>query len=184
MLNLLFNINTIMYTFPLAGWDGNTYSMSYLEFWVVILNLWSVIAFRKNSIWAYPTSIVACTGWAVMAYQLNLYSDQLLNLYFIGISVVGWVWWCQKNKDGSDKYKIQYMDRKSQVLTVVGLVAGVILLGTYIDTIFTALATPVVYLLGETYTHVPASLPYWDAFTTVTSFFAMYLLTKRRVESW
>lgn len=184
MLDLLFNINSIMYTFPLAGWGTDTYSMSYLEFWVVIFNLWSVIAFRKNSLWAYPTSIVACTGWAVMAYQLNLYSDQLLNLYFIGISVVGWIWWCQKSQDGSDKYEIKYMDRSSQVVTVIGLVLWVAVLGTYIDPIFTAIATPVAYLLGETYIHTPASLPYWDAFTTVTSFFAMYLLTKRYVESW
>ncbi|CAL9964734.1 PnuC-like nicotinamide mononucleotide transport [Vibrio phage D148] len=184
MLDLLFNINSIMYTFPLAGWGTDTYSMSYLEFWVVIFNLWSVIAFRKNSLWAYPTSIIACTGWAVMAYQLNLYSDQILNLYFVGISVIGWVMWTRKSSDGTDKYKIKYMTRKQQIEAVVGLGIGVYALGTYIDPIFAAIATPVATLFGETYKHYPASLPYWDAFTTVTSFFAMYMLTKRYVESW
>lgn len=184
MLSTIFDINSIMYTFPLAGWGTDTYSMSYLEFWVVIVNLWSVMAFRKNSLWAYPTSIIACTGWAAMAYQLNLYSDQILNLYFIGISVIGWIMWKQKSADGSDKYKISYMTGKKQIATVVGLIAGVALLGTYIDPIFTAIATPVAAMFGETYEHYPAALPYWDAFTTVSSFFAMYMLTKRYVESW
>lgn len=184
MLSTIFDINAIMYTFPLAGWGTDTYSMSYLEFWVVIFNLWSVIAFRKNSLWAYPTSIIACTGWAAMAYQLNLYSDQILNLYFVGISVIGWIMWTRKGSDGTDKYKIQYMPGVKQVGTLVGLAAGTLLLGTYINEIFTAIATPVAALLGETYEHYPAATPYWDAFTTVTSFFAMYMLTKRYVESW
>ena len=184
MLDTLFNINTIMYTFPIAGWGVDTYAMSYLEFWVSLLNLGSVIAFRKNHISAYPLSIIACAGLAVMFYQINLYSDQLLNIYFIVISIFGWIWWKKKKDDGSELFSIRYMNKASQLRMIVASVISIVLLGTFIDPIFSSLATLVATILGESYTHTNAALPYWDATTTVLSVFAMYLLTRRYVESW
>lgn len=184
MLSNLFDINVIMYTFPIPGYGTDHYNMSYLEFWVTLVNLWSVIAFRKNSIWAYPTSVVAGIGMTVLFYQINLYSEQFINMYYVVISLVGWYWWTRKNNDGNDKYPIRYLPATTSCALVLIMSALVYLLGANIDLIFSTMAAPIAALLGETYIHVPAQLPYWDAFTTVTAGFAMYLLTKRYVESW
>mgnify|MGYP005989431317 CR=1 FL=1 len=173
----MFDIDNIMLSY--LGYD-----LSYLEFWVTLMNLWSVIAFRRNSIWAYPTSIVACTGLAIMFYQINLYSDQLLNVYYVAISIVGWMWWLQKTPGGAEKYPITTISAEGRVAVLALIVFGTLILGGNIDAIFSSLAEIVAFILGTTYTHIPAQMPYWDAFTTVASMVAMYMLTKRYVESW
>ncbi|CAL9982395.1 PnuC-like nicotinamide mononucleotide transport [Vibrio phage D51] len=184
ILNYLFNINNIAFTVPLAGFGTDTYAVSVLELWATITGLICVIGARMNKVWNYPFSLVNCLGFVAIFYQIQLYSDLLLNAYFIGMSLYGWYIWSRKNEQGQDTYKIRFMDTVHAGLLVVGIGVGTAVLGSTIDTIFTAMGSLVAYVLGTEYTHYPASYPYWDAFTTSASLAAMYLMARRYVESW
>lgn len=184
ILNYLFNINNIAFIVPLAGFGTDTYAVSVLELWATITGLICVIGARMNKVWNYPFSLVNCLGFVAIFYQIQLYSDLLLNAYFIGMSLYGWYIWTRKDGMGQDAYKIRYMNLLYAGVMVLGIAASTFLLGSNIDAIFTFMGSFVAGVLGTEYTHYPASYPFWDAFTTSASLAAMYLMARRYVESW
>jgi nicotinamide mononucleotide transporter len=183
-LSFLFDINEVAFIIPLAGYDSATYPISWLELWATITGLISVIGARMNKIWWYPIGILNCIGFGFIFYQIQLYSDLLLNVYFLLITFYGWVLWKRKRLDGTELYKIRHLDK----LLIPGMIIILLLtsfsLGLYIDILFNGIGNFVAQLIGTNYVHQPASFPFIDAFTTVASVAAMYLLIKRYVESW
>lgn len=184
ILNYLFNINNIAFTVPLAGFGTDTYAVSVLELWATITGLICVIGARMNKVWNYPFSLVNCLGFVAIFYQIQLYSDLLLNAYFIGMSLYGWYIWSRKNEQGQDAYKIRHLSNLQMAALPLVISVGTAVLGSNIDSIFTFMGSLVAGVLGTEYTHYPASYPFWDAFTTVSSLAAMYLMARRYVESW
>lgn len=160
------------------------YPVSLVELWSTALGLWCVIAFRMNSAWAYPVGILNSIGFIAIFYQVQMYSDLLLNFYFIAISILGWYWWSQKDRRGNSVLQIRYMSVSQNLIWIAGLAVATAALGFYIDVIFNAMAQSVAWALGTTYDHTPAALPFWDASTTVMSVAAMFLLTRKKVEAW
>lgn len=184
ILNYLFNINNVAFVVPLAGFGTDTYTVSVLELWATVLGLICVVGARMNKVWNYPISLLNCVGFVAIFYQIQLYSDLMLNAYFIGMSIYGWYIWSRKDGEGYDTYSIRYMNPLGLAAVLVFIPFATFLLGNNINEIFGTLGTFVAGILGTTYEHYPAALPYWDAFTTVTSFAAMYLMARRYVESW
>lgn len=184
MLSELFSISNIAFTVPLAGFGTDHYNVSWLELWSTILGLAAVIGARLNKVWWYPLGIANSVGFIAIFYQINMYSDLLLNFYFIVISFLGWWMWVQKDKTGAEAFPIRRLGSLGQTVLLLFVVGGTILLGQNIDVVFSSMASVVASATQTTYTHIPAALPYWDASTTVMSVAAMYLLAKRYVESW
>lgn len=175
----MFDINNILFTVPYFG-----YSLSLVELWSTVLGLWCVIAFRKNSMWAYPIGILNSIGFIAIFYQVQLYSDLMLNVFFILISILGWFWWLRKDPNGVPDLKITRMSNMSRAFLLIAISVLTAELAMNIDAIFSGLASTVAEVLGTEYTHVPAALPFWDALTTVTSIAAMILTTRKYFEAW
>lgn len=171
----MFDIANVIYTVP---WFD--YKLSLVELWATLLGLWFVIAFRKESIWAYPIGILNSIGFIAIFYQVQLYSDLLLNVYFILISLLGWYWWLRKDSNGKPAVSISIMTWTHRLAWILVIASFTYLLGTNIDFIFSNIASVFV----DDYSHIPAATPYWDALTTVMSVVAMYLLTRKYVEAW
>lgn len=184
MLQELFSINNILFNIPFSGFGSDVYPISLVEFWATILGLASVIGAALNKRWWYGVGILNSIGFIAIFYQVQLYSDLLLNFYFIFMSILGLYWWSKKNALGDDLYKISYMTQYSQLVHIVVMAIAIIILGSNIDFIFNAMAVFVASILGTEYEHIPASMPYWDATTTVLSIVAMKLLAERKVEAW
>lgn len=184
MLSALFDISNIAFIVPLSGFGTSTYAVSYVELWSTIFGLASVIGCARNKMWWYPIGIINSIGFIAIFYQINLYSDLLLNFYFIGMSIFGWIMWKKNLSDGSSKFPISWMQLEHRIGAAIVVIAGTYILGCNIDLVFSSMAHSVAYVLSESYSHTPAAMPFWDAFTTVSSMVAMYLLTKRYVEAW
>lgn len=184
MLQELFSINNVVYNIPFSGFGTSTYPISLVELWATVLGLASVIGAALNKRWWYYVGILNSIGFIAIFYQIQLYSDLLLNFYFIGMSLLGLYWWSQKTSSGEDKYQIRYMTYESRMAHFQAIVLFVVLLGYFIDPVFNVMASFVAYFVGTEYVHVPAALPYWDATTTVLSIVAMKLLAERKVEAW
>ena len=86
-----FNINTIIFTI----FD---YPMSYLEFFGTILNLLSVYLVAKNKIWTWPIGNIAVILFAVLFFQIQLYSDFMEQIYFFITGFYGWWGWLSFKK--------------------------------------------------------------------------------------
>jgi nicotinamide mononucleotide transporter len=171
-ISQFFNVNTVFFT--VLG-----YPMSYLEFFGTIFNLWCVWLAAKNKISNWAVGLVGIILYVFLFYQIQLYSDLIEQFYFFVMTFYGWYLWVQIGKEEKAKPKeasgIRFTTLKEKIVYIVVLV-----IGTGLLTIFTSHLTDLFPNLFP----IPASYPFWDAFTTVMSFAATVLLAKKVVENW
>ena len=167
-----FNINTIIFTI----FD---YPMSYLEFFGTILNLLSVYLVAKNKIWTWPIGNIAVILFAVLFFQIQLYSDFMEQIYFFITGFYGWGVWLSLKKKKTEKtdndLNISYNSRRSSLFYAVIIILGTFLMGYAMSHIHEWL--PALFA-------IPASFAYLDAFTTIMSFAATILMAHKKIECW
>ena len=150
------------------------YQMSYIEFFGTIAYLSSVWLVAKKKMLTWPVGIFSVILYCLLFLQINLYADMVEQVYFLGMSLYGWWYWNQTMNQKDDRgfmVSSRALMAKCIAITIVGGVGfGVFLMNA--DSI-----------LPKVFTE-PASYPMIDAMTTVASFVAMWLLSKKRVESW
>ena len=54
----------------------------------------------------------------ILYYQIRLYSDMLLQIFFLIMSFLGYHSW-QKGKEESSSYEISYMHSQTQIILIV-----------------------------------------------------------------
>ncbi|MBM9547554.1 nicotinamide mononucleotide transporter [Leptospira sp. 201903074] len=148
------------------------YPLSLLELFGTSSGLACVYLASRNHILTWPVGIFNSICFFFLFFQIQLYSDMLLQIYFFGSSIYGW--WIWRKKSGQF-LKIHSMGwRKNAILLFI------ILVSTYLLGKFT------LYLPGllPNIFKMPPSFPYWDAFTTTASIVANFLLARRTLESW
>jgi nicotinamide mononucleotide transporter len=164
----LFSVNHIAFT--VLG-----YPLSYIELVGTIFYLWSVWLIARRRILTWPIGIVAVILYMLVFYQIRLYSDALEQVYYLIASVYGWWHWLKSPREGATIVDVRFSDKKSILLWVLASVVLGIALGAFMSRAHTLLPG----IFPEA-----ASYPYLDALTTIGSFSAMWLLARRRIESW
>ncbi|HEX2609748.1 MAG TPA: nicotinamide riboside transporter PnuC [Gemmatimonadales bacterium] len=151
------------------------YPMSYIELFGTILYLASVWLIARRHMLTWPVGILSVLLYMALFYQIRLYSDALEQIYYLGASVYGWWYWSKTQTEKHVVEDVRFSASSPILLTlcltaVLGALAGAAMSRAH-------LALP--SLFPE-----PASYPYVDALTTVMSFTAMGLMTRKRIESW
>ncbi len=136
-----------------------------LELFGVATGLWSVWLTVRENIWLWPIGIVSCIAYGVLFWQIKLYADMGLQVFFIAASVYGWYWWLH---GGSNQTEAPISRLSLQ--SVVGL------------TFITVLAIVIVGYFFKT--HTDAHLPFWDATASGASVTAQLLLMRKKIENW
>mgnify|MGYP002640691776 CR=1 FL=1 len=156
------------------------YPMSYLEFFGTIFNLICVWLVARNNIWNWPIGILGVVLFAVLFYQIQLYSDLIEQFYFLITGFYGWwAWWYYKNKDKQKTEKKEFLITRNK-LWQNGLYAGITIIGT----LLMGYIMGHIHLYFPNFFQVPASYPYLDAFTTVLSFVATILIIYKKIDCW
>ena len=163
----LLSVNTILVNI------GN-YPLSYIECIGTILYFASVFLISIKNIITWPVGIISVILYGILFYQIQLYSDMMEQLYYLVISIIGWITW-QKQKN-----------KRNEVMTEWSKIHGIIaaLLVTAISTLLLSFCVSRFHIWMPSIFPEPASYPFLDALTTVMSFVAMYLTTIRKNESW
>ena len=151
------------------------YALSYIELIGTIFYLWSVWLIARRRIWTWPIGIVAVILYMLIFYQIRLYSDALEQVYYLIASVYGWWHWLHSPREGTTIIDVSFSTAKS--ISFWLLVS--VLLGTALGAFMSR-----AHLLLPGIFPDPASFPYLDALTTIGSFTAMWLMARRRIESW
>jgi nicotinamide mononucleotide transporter len=168
-----FNVNTIFFT--VFG-----YPMSYIEFFGTIFYLWSVWLISRRKILTWPIGIVSVLLYFAIFYQIALYSDALEQVYYLGASAYGWVYWKRTaEREGAQGQKkaanVSFSSKKPIILLIAA---------TAIMSVFLGLLMKNLPKLLPAVLPAAASFPFLDALTTIMSFTAMFLMARKRVESW
>jgi nicotinamide mononucleotide transporter len=163
----ILSVNTVMLN--IGG-----YAMSWIEFAGTVLYFASTILIARKNILNWPVGIVSVILYGILFYQIGLYSDMIEQSYYLVISVWGWFNWTRRKREDKE---IRSLWTPLPRL-ILWLLAGAVL------STGLGFCTARFHLWFPSWFAQPASFPFVDAFTTVFSFIAMFLMTRRRNESW
>lgn len=173
----VFNINTIFFTL----WG---YPMSYLEFFGVATGSVATWLVARNNVWTWPVAVVSVILFFFLFYQIQLYPDMFLQVFFLITYLGGWWRWTHPGlgeevmvnpSSTQQTLRITRMPTRQLVVWLLAGVVATLLLGTFasnLHTLFPALFSQ------------PSAFPYLDSFTTVMSIVGTFLMIDKRVECW
>lgn len=150
------------------------YPMSYVELFGTIFGLISVWLATKANIHTWTTGLVNVMLFFIIYYQVQLYSDMFLQVFFFAMSIFGLWQWMNKKPVNNDK-KISLLNNKQRILYSITILTGTIVLGRFISEI---------HVFFPSLFSQPASYPYADAFTTILSIAATFLMAYKKTECW
>lgn len=139
-------------------------STSLLEWIAVTFGVSEVLLAKRNKVWLYPTGIISICCGAIVLIQAKLYAETILNAYYLGMSIYGWIKWKSRNQFGTPK--ITCSDSMDKVKTW-----GIVLIGWV-----------VLYLFLINFTD--SDVPIIDSLVSSTAWAGMWLLANRKVENW
>lgn len=154
------------------------YSMSYIEFTGVVFGLIAVWLSAKAHILSWPIGIINVILAAILYYQVQLYPDMFLQVFFFITNIIGWWRWANPKPEEADRkqeLKVGYMMRKQLFMTIIIAVAGTFMLGQFASNLHEWLPR----MFSQ-----PSAYPYVDSFITVMSVLATFYMIEKKVESW
>ncbi|MEW4570415.1 nicotinamide riboside transporter PnuC [Tautonia sp. JC769] len=139
--------------------------MSTIEVIAVGFGLLCVGLTIRQNIWCWPAGLVQVSLYILIFYEVKLYSDLILHVVYVFLQLYGWYYWLRGGTRGG-RLPVTRLGRAGSLGWVAVAIAG----------------TGVWGFVMASYTD--ASLPYWDALTTVASLVAQWLMSRKRLESW
>mgnify|MGYP001579872962 CR=1 FL=1 len=152
--------------------------MSYIELSATLLITVYVLLITRKIVWAWPLGIITFSLFAVLFYQIRLYSDFFEQFYYIGNCFYGWYVWLAAKKraqNGEKELEVSYTSGKSRLIAGAIIVIGGITAGFVMSRIHTWL--PALFPQQAAY-------PYIDATATIMGFVAAGLMAHRKIEAW
>ena len=139
--------------------------MSSLEAIAALLGVINVLLVVRRSVWNYPFGIAMVALYFFIFRDARLYSDALLQIFFLFIQLYGW-WAWSRARTVDHGVAVRFMDNASRVRWVAGTIIAAALWGAGMAR------------------WTDAAAPYADAAIAGMSVAAQILQSFRRVECW
>lgn len=139
--------------------------MDVTEIIAVVLGLISVYLVTKQNVWCYPLGIISVFIYIFIFYEVKLYADMGLQVFFIVLQAYGWYEWLYGGA-GKTELNVAWGSKRLYLLTALFIASATALLG---------------YILHEL---TDASLPFVDSFLAVLSMAAQWMMAKKFIENW
>jgi nicotinamide mononucleotide transporter len=126
-----------------------------------ILGIWLT---TKRLLICWPVTLVSIFLYMVVFYRAGLFSDALLQVFFVAFTFYGWWhWWRGVRQEGS--VRVVPLPRSSLITAVV-------------------LGIPGSFVLGTLARHLHAALPYLDAVLMSYSLVASWWGARKHIANW
>ncbi|MEO6230080.1 MAG: nicotinamide riboside transporter PnuC [Ferruginibacter sp.] len=142
----------------------------WLEFIAVFAGIASVWFSRKENIWVYPTGLVNTIFYIYLSFKGGLLGEASVNFYYTVMSIYGWVLWSKKDQDHRPAIHITSSSKK-EWLQHLGFFA----------VFYVVIYYSLTYLKKD---FAPEAIPWADAFASASAYTGMWLMTRKKVESW
>lgn len=141
-----------------------------LEIIAIASGIISVWFSRKENIWVYPSGLINTLVYVYLSFKGDLFGEAAVNFYYTIMSLYGWYNWMRKDQSKTHIVRVTHSS-KSELYGEVGFFTGIYLI------IFIALT----YIKNA---FAPGAIPWADALASASAFTAMWLMTKKKVNSW
>lgn len=145
-------------------------STGWLEYIAVFTGIASVWFSRLENIWVYPTGLINTIIYIYLSFKGGLLGEASVNFYYTVMSIYGWLLWAKKDQQDRPVLHITKTSKQDWFLHLAFFAAFYLI-------IFFVLT----YLKKD---FAPGAIPWADAFASATAFTGMWLMTKKKVESW
>jgi nicotinamide mononucleotide transporter len=145
-------------------------STGWLEYMAVFAGIASVWFSRKENILVYPVGLVNTIIYIYLSIKGQLPGEASVNLYYTVMSIYGWILWARKDQQDHPVVHVSFSDKRwwqYQLLFFAAFYIAIYFSLTYLKRSF-----------------APGAIPWADALASATAFTGMWLMTKKKVESW
>lgn len=140
------------------------------EFIAVVAGIISVWFSRKENILVYPVGLINTTFYVYLSFKYHLLGEAAVNFYYTVVSIYGWWLWAQKDRQHQPVLHITYSSRREWAVQLL-----------FFALIFVAIYVALTYLKQYFF---EGAIPWADAFAAATAFTGMWLMARKKVESW
>lgn len=148
----------------------NLKDTGWLEYIAVVAGILSVWFSKKENILVYPVGLINTTFYVYLSIKGSLYGEASVNFYYTVMSIYGWVLWTRRDQKNRIILQITKSSRKEwlqQILFFAFFYVVIFSALTWLKSAFSANTVPVL-----------------DSFASATAFTGMWLMAKKKVESW
>lgn len=139
--------------------------MTTIDWLALAFGVACVVLGVRRSVWTFPTGIGSVVLVGILAARGRLYSDALLQIFYVGANAYGWVNWAG-SRAASGGVVVERMSVAQRIGWAAGSLVAAVGWGT-------AMAR-----------FTDAAYPWWDAGITLASMAAQILMAQRRWENW
>jgi len=143
---------------------------TWLEYIAVFAGIASVWYSRVENILVYPVGLINTIIYVWLSIKGQLFGEASVNLYYTVMSIYGWMLWTKKDKEQHIIVHVKFSDRRWWFYQLA-----------FFATFYLAIFISLTYLKRS---FAPGAIPWADAFASATAFTGMWLMTKKKVESW
>ena len=142
-----------------------------LEFTGVMAGIGSVWFSRKENILVYPVGLVNTVIYIYISLKGHLLGEATVNFYYTVMSIYGWYLWSKKDDRKQEVVlHISYSSQKEWIHQLVFFVSFYIAIFISLSWAKEAFA--------------PEAIPWADAFASATAYTGMWLMARKKIESW
>ena len=156
-----------IFDFLFSQYSSYSPSFIYLELFAVIMNITSVVYAKRNNILVYPTGLIGTGIFVYILLNFSLLGDTIINGYFFSMSIYGWYFWSRK-KDEIFINQVSNINRNEIKYLFILAVSSLIF----------------IYFVYDYFDKWNNWTAYVDNITTAIFFVAMWLMARRKIESW
>jgi nicotinamide mononucleotide transporter len=140
------------------------------EFVAVIAGILSVWYSRTENILVYPTGLINTVIYIWLSFRMSLFGEASVNLYYTALNIYGWYAWTRVDTRQQPVLWVRFSTRREWAR----------------ESAFFASCYCIVFLaltfLKKGF--APLAIPWADAFASASAYTGMWLMTKKKVESW
>ena len=138
-----------------------------LEIFAVFFGFLSVWFSKNNNVLVFPTGLINTSIFVYLLFKWELLGDMIINAYYFVVSIYGWYYWTRKNSnnDYTPISKVNYNDQK--IILVISILSAIF-----------------VSLMYTVFNKWSGIVSYIDILTTSIFFAGMWLMARRKIESW
>lgn len=141
-----------------------------LEYLAVFAGISSVWLSKKEHILLYPVGLVNTIIYVWLSLEAHLLGEASVNLYYTVVSIYGWYIWSRKDRQHHHILRIRHSSRKEWIMQLIFFLACFLLLWIALRALRQSFA--------------PGAIPWADAFASATAYTGMWLMARKKVESW
>ena len=156
-----------IFNFLFSQYSSYSPSFIYLELFAVIMNITSVVYAKRNNILVYPTGLIGTGIFVYILLNFSLLGDTIINAYFFSMSIYGWYFWSRK-KDEVFINQVSIVNRNEIKYLFILAFSSLIF----------------IYFVYDYFDKWNNWTAYVDNITTAIFFVAMWLMARRKIESW